>query len=177
MSELTADEIIKRLDMVPLPIEGGYYAVTYRSDDVVAAGALPARYQSDRALGGAIYFLETPEQFSALHQLPTDEIYYHHYGDPMEMLFLHPDGSGETRILGPDLSQGQQPQIVAPRGCTHGSRPLPGGKFGFSLCSTSMAPAHHESDPVFPARAEILKSHPQFRDLIVALTRTRAINV
>lgn len=177
MKKLTARDIVEHLGMKPLPIEGGYYAVNYRSADTLAASALPERYSTDRTMGGAIYFLETPEQFSALHRLPTDEIYYHHYGDPLEMLFLYPDGTGETRILGPDLFADQQPQIVARHGCIHGSRPLPGGEYGFTFCSTSMAPAHHPTDPNFPSRAEILAAYPEFEELIVALTRISPINV
>lgn len=177
MEKLTAEEIIERLGMKPLPIEGGYYAVNYRSEDTLTANALPARYNDDRIMGGAIYFLETPEQFSALHRLPTDEIYYHHYGDPLEMLFLYPDGTGETRVLGPNLFAGHHPQIVAPHGCIHGSRPMPDGEFGFAFLSTSMAPAHHPTDPFFPLRAEIVDAYPDFKDMIEALTRMEPINL
>ena len=177
MEKLSAEDIIQHLGLEPLPIEGGYFSLTYTSNEQIRADALPERYHNDRNTGGAIYFMETTEQFSALHRLPTDELYYYHYGDPLEMLFLFPDGSGETRVLGPDLAVGQRPQILAPKHCCHGSRPLPGGEHGFALCSTSMAPGFDESDPLFPDREELLDSHPEFAELITALTRLQAHNV
>lgn len=171
MNNLTAEEIISHLGLEPLPIEGGYFKVTYTSDEKIPAAALPGRYTNARNIGGAIYFMETLEQFSAMHTLPGDELYYYHLGDAMEMLFLYADGSGEIRILGPDLLAGQQPQILAPRHCCHGSRPLAGGKHGFSLGSTSMAPGFDETDPVFPARDELVSAYPEFQSLIESLTR------
>jgi uncharacterized protein len=174
---VNAETIIAALGMQPLPIEGGYYAVRYRSDDELSGASLPPRYENARALAGTIYFLETPAQFSAIHVLPTDEIYYHHMGDPLEMLFLHPDGSGEIKLLGSNVLAGQEPQLVAPRSSYHGSRPLPGGEFGFSLVSTSMAPGFDESDPFFPSREELVKSYPDFESLIVSLSRTAPHNI
>ena len=80
MEKLSAEEIIRYLGLQPLPIEGGYFSVTYTSKEQIQAGALPERYKNKINLGGAIYFLETHEQFSAMHRLPTDELYYYHYG-------------------------------------------------------------------------------------------------
>ena len=177
MKKLSAKEIIEHLGLQPLPIEGGYFSITYTSNEQIQPGALPERYANARAMGGAIYFFETVEQFSAMHRLPTDELYYYHYGDAMEMLFLYPDGDGETRILGPDLQAGQQPQILAPRDCCHGSRPLAGGEYGFSLGSTSMAPGYDESDPDFPGRDELIGAYPEFSSLIEALTRVTPHNI
>jgi len=169
---MTADQIINALDMKPLPVEGGYYAVTHIADEQLVAEALPTRYKSSRMLSGAIYYLVTVEQFSALHKLPTDEIYYYHYGDPLEMLFLGPEGQGERIILGMYLDSGQQPQHLAPRHWWHGSRPLPGQHHGFTLVSTSMAPAYDETDPVFGERDELVAQYPAFGDLIMSLTRS-----
>ncbi len=157
--------------MKPLPVEGGYYAVTHIADEQLVAEALPTRYKSSRMLSGAIYYLVTKEQFSALHKLPTDELYYYHYGDPMEMLFLGPNGNGERKILGIQLASGQQPQLLAPRNWWQGSRPLPGGTHGFTLVSTSMAPAYHERDPVFGERETLKFQYPEYADIINSLSR------
>lgn len=174
---LTAKEIIEYLELAPLPVEGGYFSVNYVSNEVLPASSLPARYQSERATGNAIYFLETAEQFSAMHTLITDENYYYHYGDALEMLLLHPDGRGEIKILGCDLANGHRPQISVPRGTCHGSRPLPGGESGYSFLSTSMAPGYSDNDVRFFEREALLKSHARFAPLITALTRTQPINV
>ena len=173
----TSKEIIELLALQPIPIEGGYYCVSYTADDRISAEYLPERYKNDRNLAGAIYFLETEGQFSAMHSLPTDEIYYYHYGDPLGMLFLYPNGDGEIKVLGPDLGIGQRLQILAPKHCIHGSRPLPDGENGFTLSSTSMAPGFDASDPVFPSREDLIKQYSKFAELITALTRLHPHNV
>lgn len=168
---MTAEQIIKALKMQPLPLEGGYYTVTHIAEEQFEPEVLPARYKTSRALSGAIYYLVTAEQFSALHKLPTDEIYYYHYGDPLEMLFLGPEGQSERIMLGMQLDSGQRPQHLAPRHWWHGSRPLPGQSYGFTLVSTSMAPAYQEGDAIFGERDELVSQYPGFRDLVISLTR------
>jgi uncharacterized protein len=171
MSKISAEEIIDCLDLLPLPVEGGYFRVTYTADENIQAEALPERYTQAHSMAGAIYFLATEAQFSAMHRLATDELYYYHLGDPLEMLFLYADGRGETKVLGPDMVSGQQLQIMAPRQCWHGSRPLPGQTHGFSLLSTSMAPAYDKADVVFARREDLINEYPDFSQLIIALTR------
>ena len=78
----TAAEIITRLELRPHP-EGGYYRETYRSADVLPAAALPGRYRTDKAAATAIYYLLTRDTFSALHRLPTDEVYHFYAGSPV----------------------------------------------------------------------------------------------
>ncbi len=177
MNSPDAEALIRYLNLKPLEVEGGYFSVTYAADEHIQAEALPERYANARAMASAIYFLETTEQFSAMHMLASDELYFYHLGDPLEMLFLYPDGSGQIRILGPDLLAGQQLQILAPRHCWHGSRPLPGNECGFSLVSTSMAPGFDVSDLVFCSREELVRDYPKFRSMIEALTRLTAHNV
>src|SRR5207245_2095434 len=102
------------------------------------AASLPARYGTDRWAGTAIYYLLTPDTFSALHRLPTDEVYHFYLGDPVEMLQLWPDGSGRVGTLGQDVRAGQLLQVIVPRGVWQGSRLRPGG--AFALLGTTMAP-------------------------------------
>lgn len=172
MSRLwTADELINTLNMQPLPEEGGYYKVTFNADEQLSSKDLPDRYQSERLLCSAIYYLVTKDHFSAMHKLPTDELYYYHYGDSMEMLLLGPTGEGRKQVLGMDPGNQQFPQMLAPRNWWQGSRPVPAGPFGFSLVSTSMAPAYHQSDPLFGDRVELQNQYPDFKDHIASLTR------
>ena len=168
---MTALEIIELLGLQPLPVEGGFYKVTHTADEKLQAHQLPGRYQNARDLSGAIYYLVTPHQFSAVHRLPTDEIYYFHMGDPLELLLLAPDGSGERIVIGPDLKAGQKLQVVAPRHYWQGSKPLPTGIHGFSLVSTSMAPGYAEGDAEFADRDQLTKKYPHYSNLIRALTR------
>jgi predicted cupin superfamily sugar epimerase len=168
---MTSREIVEWLRLEPLPVEGGYYRETWRADDNVEASALPARYGSARPLGTAIYYLLTddPDSFSALHRLPTDEIYHFYLGDPVQQLLLHADGRHEVVTLGTAIGRGQRLQSVVPRGVWQGARVGPGGSF--ALLGTTMAPGFAPSDYEGGVRDGLLEAYPAAADLVRALTR------
>lgn len=145
---------------------------TYRSDERIAPAALPARYAGPRSFGTAIYYLLTAETFSAMHRLASDEIFHFYLGDPVEMLQLFPDGSGRIVTLGQDLQEGMRPQVVVRKGVWQGSRLVSGGRF--ALLGTTVAPGFDFADYEHGRRADLLRSHPAFRDLILSLTSTDA---
>lgn len=163
------DQIKSLLNLKPLPVEGGYYVETYRSHENIPRNALPDRYDAPRSLATSIYYLLTANTFSAIHRLPTDEIYHFYLGDPVEMLLLSPDESGQVVTLGPDILQGMRPQVVVSKGVWQGSRLLPGGEF--ALLGTTMSPGFEFSDFESGQREVLVASYPQFRDLIMALTK------
>src|SRR5436190_17925870 len=125
---LTAAQLIAALDLRPLPLEGGYYRETYRSGDQLPAEAWGGRFRSGKSAGTAIYYLLTPDTSSALHRLPTDEVYHFYLGDPVELLLLGPEG-GTVITLGSDILSGQKPQHVVPARTWQGSCLADGGKF------------------------------------------------
>jgi predicted cupin superfamily sugar epimerase len=169
--KVTAEELIRHLNLKPLPIEGGYFSETYRAAEEISPGALPPRYSSAKPFGSAIYYLLTaePDCFSAMHRLATDEIYHLYLGDPVELLLLYPDRRSERVVLGPDVLGGQQVQFAVPRDVWQGSRLVPGGNF--ALLGTTMAPAFDPADFVAGDRAQLLREYPTKADLIHRLTR------
>ncbi|HMB91137.1 MAG TPA: cupin domain-containing protein, partial [Rhodothermales bacterium] len=124
---MTADDLKALLNLQPLPEEGGFYAETYRAAFSLAPDTLPSAFAAERSLATAIYYLLTPDTFSALHRLPGDEIYHFYLGDPVELLQLHPNSKGEVITLGQDLQQGMRLQHVVPGGVWQGSRLAEGG--------------------------------------------------
>jgi predicted cupin superfamily sugar epimerase len=166
---LTADRLMAALDLRPLPLEGGFFRETYRAADQLPAAALPARYARAKSAATAIYYLLTPDTFSALHRLATDEIFHFYLGSPVHMLQLLPDGGGRVVVLGPDVLAGQQPQVVVPRGVWQGSCLEPGGEF--ALLGTTMAPGFDFSDYENGDRVALAGRYPAFADLIGRLTR------
>jgi predicted cupin superfamily sugar epimerase len=165
--------IVDALGLVPLAEEGGMFRQSFEADEKVAASALPSRYGRDKSLSTAIYYLLSAEadSFSALHRLPTDEVYHFYLGDPVEMLELHADGTSRRVILGSDLLAGQRVQHVVPRGVWQGSRVLPGGRL--ALLGTTMAPGFDPLDYEGGVRAELVARYPERADLIRRLTRER----
>ncbi|MBU2690879.1 MAG: cupin domain-containing protein [Candidatus Eisenbacteria bacterium] len=168
MSMFGAEEIIQKLQLKPLPHEGGYYRETYRSGFNIPTGALPSNYDKDRHASTAIYYLLTPDTFSALHLLPADELFHFYCGDPVEMLQLHADGAGELIKIGNDLKQDHRPQILTPAGSWQGSRLVSGGKY--ALMGTTMVPGFEFTDYKAAVRTELISKYPEFEELIKELT-------
>ena len=165
---MTAEEIIAWLKLKPHPKEGGFFSETWRAGETIPANVLPSRYSGPRAFGTCIYYLLTPATFSAMHRLQSDEIFHFYLGDPVEILQLWPDGTGKTVMLGPDLRAGMQPQVIVPRGIWQGSRLIAGGSFALLGCT--VAPGFDYADYEHGQRSDLIRSHPQFREKIVALT-------
>ena len=166
---LIADQIIALLNLTPHPKEGGYFRETYRSLETIPEKTLPRRYKGMRSFATAIYYLLTPETFSAMHRLQSDEIFHFYLGDPVEMLQLWPDGSSKVLTLGSDILKGMQPQVVVPRGVWQGARLLKNGKF--ALLGTTLSPGFEFADYESGQRDELIKSYPKFREWIIALTK------
>lgn len=166
--DLPPERLIALLGLRPHP-EGGFFAETWRSDEALDAEALPARYAGARSHGTAIHYLLTPESFSTLHRLASDEIYHFYAGDAVGMLQLHADGRAEPIVIGPDLEAGQRPQVVVPRGTWHGSRLLPGGRFALLGCTVS--PGFDFADFEAGRREVLVEAYPDHADVIRALTR------
>ena len=172
-SSMTIDYLIQKLELQPLAGEGGLYHESYRSPGVIPGTALPGRYaQQERPYGTAIFYLLSADSdsFSAFHKLKTDEIYHFYLGDPVEMTLLYPDGSSRQVVLGQDLFNDQQVQVVVPSEVWQGSRLAAGGQF--ALLGTTMAPGFDPSDYEAGQRAELLAHYPQERGRILGLTRS-----
>jgi len=154
---MTAQDVIERLDLSPLPGEGGYYRQTWRNGS-----------------GTAIYFLLTPGEdgFSALHKLTETEIYHFYAGDPVRLALFPPDGPPREVLLGSRLHRGEVPQYVVPAGTIQGSRLAEGGRW--ALLGTTMAPGFTPEGFELSDRSELLERYPGQGNLIRDLTRTGA---
>lgn len=166
-----AERIKQYYKMEWLPIEGGYFTVTYHSSEKIGMDCLPQRYQEEKPFGGAILYLldGDPNCFSAMHRLPTDEVYHFYMGDPIEMLLLFPDGGSEHVLLGQDIFADQKVQFVAPRGAWQGFHLMNGGKF--ALIGTTMAPGYTPSDFEVGEWETLSQQYPKEAELIRKLTR------
>lgn len=168
----TAAEVIARLRLEPLPDEGGFFRQTYAS-----AFATP----TDSARPGctAIYFLITPDGFSALHALRTDELWHFYAGDPVEHVMLNPTtGRGAKTRLGADLMNNEHPQLVVPGGVWQGARLAPRADTtsrddacGWALLGCTMAPGWAPREFVLGQRNELVTRFPEWSRDVFALTR------
>lgn len=163
-TNLTARQVIEMLGLEPLPGEGGFYRETFRGSDRIARECLPERYASPRSAYTAIYYLITPESFSALHRLPTDEVWHFYLGDTLEQLQLHSDGSGKMMLMGPNIKNDEHPQVHVPAGVWQATQLKEGGEF--ALVGTTMAPGFEFEDFEAADEKEILLKYPAFNDEI-----------
>lgn len=167
---VTARKLISLLKLEQLPQEGGHFRQTYLCPDRVAGRDLPRRYTTEHSLSSAIYYLLMDKDFSAIHRLQSDELYHFYFGDPVEMLLLYPDGSGELFHLGIDFLAGERPQKLVPHGTWQGSRLIDGGSHGFCLMGTTMSPAFDWDGFELGQADELIKKFPAFREEIKRLT-------
>ena len=122
---MQANDIIAALGLEPHP-EGGHYRETFR-DTPDANG---------RARSTAIYYLLKAGERSHWHRVDAVEIWHWHGGDPLALILSSDGRKTERRILGPDLSKSEQPQIVVPQGCWQAAETLG----AFSLVGCTVAP-------------------------------------
>jgi predicted cupin superfamily sugar epimerase len=97
----TAEGVIQALGLEPHP-EGGYFRETWRDNASEGRGS-----------GTAIYYLLKKGEVSAWHRIDATEIWHHYAGAPLA-LTLREDGTETRLILGPDISDGQRPQLIVP---------------------------------------------------------------
>ena len=105
--------IIQKLSLQPHP-EGGFYKETYRSIDTCLDGS--------RNLQTAIYFLLTSDNVSHFHRIKSDEIWYFHDGQTLEIIEIDSNGNETITRLGKDILNGEVLQHVVPAGIWFGAR-------------------------------------------------------
>lgn len=135
--KLSAAEVMDLLDLAPLPGEGGYFRQT-----VIVPGAGPLRFHAPSHT--AILFLITPESWSGLHMLESDELFHFYMGDECRMVVCSPDGALEERRIGTDLQSGSQVQTLVPAGMWQGTRLIEDGSHGYALLGTTMTPGFRQ---------------------------------
>ena len=110
---MEADDLIAQLGLLPHP-EGGWYVETWRGADD----------DQGRAASTAIYYLLKDTETSRWHRVDADEVWLHHAGEPLELCIAPDAEEMSMHTLGPDLAQGQRPQVVVPAHAWQSARPL-----------------------------------------------------
>ncbi|MGG2462171.1 cupin domain-containing protein [Streptomyces sp. RGM 3693] len=160
-------ELIAFYGLTRLPREGGWYRRTW---------AGPER-SDGRPEGSAIVMLLTAEPgvFSALHRLPTDEIWHFYRGDPLTLLLLSEDdrtggaGPARTVVLGPDVLGGQHVQFTVPAGTWMAAEVAAGGSW--TLFGCTMAPGFTFADYEHGDAGRLAARFPREAVRIGALSR------
>lgn len=127
---MTADEIIKALELEPHP-EGGYFRETFRDGQTDDTG---------RAASTAIYFLLKGGEVSRWHKVDATET-WHWYAGAALRLSIATDDSGSRRdiVMGADVLDGQRTQAIVPRDAWQQACSL-GAEAEWTLVGCTVAP-------------------------------------
>ncbi len=161
-------DLITHYHLQPHP-EGGWYAQSYRSTEIIPAAALPDRFGGDRVFSTAIYFLLEQGNFSAFHRIKSDECWHFYQGDPLEVFVIGTDRQLTIVTLGQDSSRGQLFQYVVPANCWFASRPAKESKFCFVGCT--VAPGFDFADFELANQTNLCSEYPEYSELILELCR------
>lgn len=159
---MSASYWIKNLGLLPHP-EGGFFKETYRCQDQIKVQGSEAM----RNISTAIYFLLEDKNKSHFHRIKSDELWFHHEGNALEILLLD---SSELKIisLGKGLEKGESLQAIIPAGKWFAAR-VKDGK-GFALVSCTVAPGFDFQDFELADLNDLLKEYPRYEKDIREMT-------
>lgn len=151
---------IEQLNLLPHP-EGGYYKETYRSSEEMAV--VGTGFSGKRNIATSIYFLLSEAEKSHLHRIRSDEQWYFHDGDILEIIMLH-EGKLTIKLLGRNLENGEELHVTVPAGAWFGSRVK--GQTGFVLVSCVVAPGFDFADFELASYKKISREFPAYDTLL-----------
>jgi predicted cupin superfamily sugar epimerase len=159
---MTAEEIIKKLNLIKHP-EGGFYKETYRAEKSITLDN-----GNVRNTGTAIYYLLKDKDKSHFHKVASDELWFFHQGEALEIVMITEDGKVETKTLSNRLELNNEPQFLVKANTWFGAR-VKGGE-GFALVSCTVSPGFDFKDFELGDRKELIRMFPGIQAEIEALT-------
>jgi uncharacterized protein len=165
-----AKAIATKLKLEPIPVEGGYFAATFRSPDKIKA---PQRYGGgERIVFSTIYFL-VYKDFNTMHRMRTNEIWCYHGGATLTLYELKPDGTLITHKVGDVLeSEENQSQVVIEANSWQASELANPDDYFLGTCCVT--PGFEPPDYEFANLDEMCAKYPQHKDLFRRLIRVKA---
>ena len=158
---MSAKQIIDKLTLIRHP-EGGFYKETYRSDHIIVNDK-----KENRNVSTAIYYLLENEDRSLFHRIQSDELWFFHVGEPLEIVSIEREQL-TTTTLGNDIAQDEFPQMRIPANTWFGAR-VKNAK-GFSLVSCVVSPGFDFADFELAKREDLIREFPHLKDAIEKLT-------
>lgn len=158
---MTAQEIIRELQLMPHP-EGGFYRETYRAGE-----QMKTQHGAIRNVCTAIYFLLQDKDKSHLHRIQSDELWFFHAGQALEIFYID-EGSLKFVILGNDIANGENLFFKIPANTWFGCRVR--GEQGFALVSCTVAPGFDFQDFELAKRELLIQQYPDLRAFMEEFT-------
>ncbi|MEP4889764.1 MAG: cupin domain-containing protein [Aliiglaciecola sp.] len=163
----TIKQLVDTLNLEP-HVEGGYFKQTFKADGQPSVNTP----KGSRVTMTSIYYLLSADSpIGHFHRNTSDIMHYFHAGDPITYYLIHPDGTLETKVLGPDVLAGHEYQFVVKGGVWKASTISQEGKNGYGLIGEAVAPGFEYTDMELANRQALMEAFPQHQELIQGLTR------
>ena len=157
------DIYVKKLGLIPLSEEGGYFSETYRSPETIP---VEGREGTERSLFTTIFYLIAPELGGKnfFNRNKSDITHFFHDGWPAKYIYITQEGKVEEFILGKDILKGHVLQQRVPGGCLKAAKILIDesseyekypGETPFTLISEKMSPGFDYRDRHVPLASEV----------------------
>lgn len=159
---ITSRQLIYNLGLSPHP-EGGYFKEVYRSEETTTN-----KKGNLRNVCTAIYFLLEEKEKSHFHRIQSDELWFFHLGQPLEIYYIF-EGEIKSVILGSNIQSGEVLSFKVPANTWFASKVKSGKKF--SLVSCTVAPGFDFADFELAKREELMQEFPHLNDIIKEFTR------
>eukprot|EP00483_Globobulimina_turgida_P006110 UN06120 len=162
-TKASSTDIMELLQLEPLIKEGGYFNQTYRAEDIGQFDGV------NQTASTQIYYMITPQSYSAMHKLTKDEVWHFYMGDPAEMLLIYPDGKYKIITIGNDIMNGEILQYVILKGIWFGAK-IKKAKCGYSLFGATVSPGFEYVDFTLGNRDLMIQMYPDLEELIIEYT-------
>jgi hypothetical protein len=164
MKELNAESFVKQLKLEPHP-EGGFYKEIYKCSKTIELLEYPDKI---RNLSTSIYYLLKSGDVSKFHQLLSDEIWYYHYGVPLNVSMIDKKGILKSVKLGYEIEKGQEPQVIIPAGTIFGA--YSDEINSYTLIGCVVTPGFDFKDFKLLSKNDLISQYPQYIEIIEKLT-------
>lgn len=158
---MNASYLIQKLQLQAHP-EGGFYKETFRSEESIATND-----DRVRNVYTSIYFLLENDEKSHFHRIKSDETWFFHQGEPMEIVVLQ-DGELQKLSLGNNIEMGEVPQLTILANTWFASKIK--SNRGYSLVSCVVGPGFDFEDFELASKKQLMEEFPAFKSVIEEFT-------
>lgn len=156
--------ILDKLNLIQHP-EGGYYRRNWQS--LFTANIKDSTEKlifPERRIGSSIIYLLPANEVATWHRVNCDEMWHHYSGSPLRLNIISKLKGLETLILGSDVLNGQNVQVIIPRLTWFSAEVIE--ENSYSLCGCTLWPSFSYTDFEIAERSKLLDDYPQYRDTI-----------
>jgi predicted cupin superfamily sugar epimerase len=165
---MTAQFYINNYNLQQHP-EGGWYKETYKSEEQIPTNGLPERFDDERSLSTAIYFLLEQGNFSAFHRIKSDECWHFYAGGVLLIYIITFEGNMRVVRLGNNPENNEVFQFVVPANCWFAS--IPDKETSFSFVGCTVSPGFDFRDFELACSSDLTTQFPEHASVIISLCR------